>query len=141
MRLPPVSIYSGRLARWLTGAGRVGAITLGRRIFVAPGFVKRDEDGRRTIPGWLLAHEAAHVLQYERAGMFRFLSAYLRGYVRALRELGRWDAGARLAAYLSLAEEREARTAEAAYRAWQTAESVTVTAGDTDGLRRHGLTR
>jgi hypothetical protein len=118
MRLPPITIYSGFVARLLTSAFKIGAITFGRRVFVSPRLVKDDEVGRPTLPGWLAAHEAIHVLQYERAGFLRFLVTYLRGYGRALRAGGSWNAAAREAAYLAIAEECAAREAEAAYWTW-----------------------
>jgi hypothetical protein len=95
----------------------MGAMTLGRHVFVSPGLFRKDASGRLTLPGWLIVHEAAHVLQYAERGFVRFLAGYLRGYWRALRESGRWDVRARTAAYLSLEEEREARMAEDAYAA------------------------
>ena len=116
LRLPPVSVYAGRFARLLVSkALGVGAITFGRRIFVAPSLVRRDEAGRAAMPGWLLAHELAHVLQYERKGWLRFFFDYLRDYFRGLREGRRWDAAGRMDAYMAIAEERAAREVERAY--------------------------
>ena len=88
---------------------------MGRHDFVRPTLLKRDESGSVTLPGWLVVHEAAHVLQYAEKGFVRFLAGYLRGYWRALREGGRWDAVGRMAAYKAIAEECEARAAEHAY--------------------------
>jgi hypothetical protein len=116
LELPPISIYVGRFARLLMRTIGMGAITFGRRVFVAPSLVGRDAEGRLTIPGWLLAHEAAHVLQYEERGYARFFRDYLRGYWRALRAGGGWNAAARTAAYLAIAEECAAREVERAYR-------------------------
>jgi hypothetical protein len=114
--LPPVYVYAGGFAGRLTRAARVGAITFGRRVFVRPSFVERDSSRRARMPGWLLVHEAAHVLQYEERGLIRFFYGYLRGYFRNLREEGEgFGAAARKAAYLAIPEEREAREAERAY--------------------------
>jgi hypothetical protein len=66
LRLPPVTLHCGYLAAHLTGLLKIGAITLGRRVVIAPALVRREKE-RLTIPGWLIAHEAVHVLQYERA--------------------------------------------------------------------------
>lgn len=119
LRLPPISLYHGRVAAWLTHTFKIGAITFGRHIFVAPRMVVRDESGRLCIPGWLIAHEATHVWQYEQAGFFGFLFSYLRGYWRALRAQQRmWGGEARMAAYLAIEEECDARQSEAAYDAW-----------------------
>lgn len=118
LRLPPVTVHAGWFARLLTKSLKVGAITLGRRIFLSPRRVERGDDQKASAPGWLMAHEALHVLQYERDGDLRFFFKYLRGYFSALRAGGRWDAAARMAAYLAIAEERAAHEAENAYRSW-----------------------
>lgn len=118
LRLPPLFFYRSRLLDWIVKAFNLGAITFGRRIFVLPKYVKRDALGRLTIPGWLAAHEATHVLQYQRAGFARFLARYLRGYWRALRAQKGWNGAARQAAYMAISEESEAREAEQAYAAW-----------------------
>ena len=118
LALPQIRLHTGVCARllMLASAG-MGAMTLGRHVFVRPGLLRRDSEGRVTLPGWLVVHEAAHVLQYAERGFVRFLWGYLRGYWRALREGGRWDAAGRMAAYLAIEEEREARRAEDAYAA------------------------
>jgi len=116
LTLPPVYVYAGGFAGRLTKAARVGAITFGRRVFVSTSLVRRDSSGRATMPGWLLVHEAAHVLQYEERGYARFFYRYLREYFRNLREAGKgFGAAARNAAYLAIPVEREAREAERAY--------------------------
>ena len=117
LRLPPIVFHTGQTARLFQALSGMCAITFGRHVFVSPGLFRRDVEGRATLPGWLVVHEAAHVLQYEERGFARFLRDYLRGYWRALREGGRWDRSGRMAAYLAIAEEREARSAEAAYAA------------------------
>ncbi|HEX8141845.1 MAG TPA: DUF4157 domain-containing protein [Pyrinomonadaceae bacterium] len=127
LELPPISLYQGRVALWLTSTFRIGAITFGRHIFVAPQLMERDRGGILRVPGWLLAHEATHVWQYERAGFLGFLSSYLRGYWHALRAQGKWDREAQTNAYLAISEEREARESEAIYAAW--------VAGKTSGER------
>ncbi|HEX7314640.1 MAG TPA: DUF4157 domain-containing protein [Pyrinomonadaceae bacterium] len=113
--LPRMRIHGGRVARVLMLSAGMGAMTLGRHVFVRPGLLRRDARGRVTLPGWLVVHEAAHVIQYAESGFVRFLFKYLRGYWRALREGGRWDAAGRLAAYMAIEEEREAREAEDDY--------------------------
>ncbi len=118
LRLPRIRVYAGAFSRWLTGKLKVGAMTVGHRIFVAPRLVARDGAGRLTFPGWLLAHESLHVVQYAREGYLRFFVKYLRDYFGALRASGGWDAAARMAAYLAINHEREAREAEHAFRGW-----------------------
>jgi hypothetical protein len=118
LRLSPISVYHGRVALWITRTFRIGAITFGRRIFIAPDMIKRNEQGMLTVPGWLLAHEATHVWQYQLAGFIGFLISYLGGYWRALREQGKWNSDARTQAYLAIREERDARESEAIYSNW-----------------------
>lgn len=118
LALPPVYVHTGAHVRWLTKAFRIGAITLGRHVFVAPALVRDDETGRRVVEGWLAAHEVAHVLQYERAGFAGFLLSYLRAYVAALWRGGRTGVAAHWDAYGQIPYEREAREAEAGFVAW-----------------------
>jgi hypothetical protein len=114
--LPRMHLHTGVFARlMMVASAGMGAMTLGRHVFVRPGLLRRDPAGRVTLPGWLIVHEAAHVLQYAERGFLRFLWDYLRGYWRALREGGRWDAAGRMAAYRAIEEECEARRAEDAY--------------------------
>jgi hypothetical protein len=113
--LPPVTVHGGLVARALMSVVGMDGITFGRNVFVRAALVGRDARGHATIPARLLVHEAAHVLQYEQRGYVRFFRDYLRGYWRALRAGKRWDARGRMAAYLAIAEEREARAAEHAY--------------------------
>jgi hypothetical protein len=113
--LPRIHFHGGLLARALMLSAGVSAMTLGRHVFVRPGLFRRDARGRLTLPGWLVVHEAAHVLQYAEKGFAPFLWGYLGGYWSALREGGRWGAAGRMAAYLAIEEEREARAAEHAY--------------------------
>lgn len=119
LRLPRMQIHCGQFAHVLTKGLRVGAITFGPHVFVAPRLVHYDQENRLKVPGWLIAHEATHVLQYKRAGMVGFFIDYLRGYWRALRENRRFNRAARMAAYLSIAEECDAREAETAFGVWQ----------------------
>ncbi len=116
LQLPPVRIHTGWFARLLMKAIKMGAITFGRDIFVARKFVARDAEGKIVVPAWLLAHETTHVLQYERDGYLKFFYKYLRGYWRALKDGGEWNAAGRMNAYLAIAEESAAREVEHAYR-------------------------
>jgi hypothetical protein len=125
LRLPPVFIYCGRLSQWLTRRFQILAITFGRRIFVAAKEIKRDEQGRLTAPAGLIAHEATHVLQYERAGFVGFLASYLWEYWRILREQRQgWSKSARHAAYFAIKQEREAYEAEQAFAVWSSLEKL-----------------
>ncbi len=121
MRLPPVKVYAGGLSRLLLDSIGMGAITFGRRVFVSPRMVVQDARGRRAVHGWLLVHEAAHILQYEEAGFFKFLLKYLRDYWRGLPAGEKWKLGgaARVAAYRAIPAEREAHEAEHAFRSFK----------------------
>lgn len=115
LRLPVINFHDGIVSLLLLKLIGMRGITFGRHVLVAPRLIERRSDGRAYAPDFLLVHEAAHVLQYEERGWTRFLYGYLRGYFRALRAQPRWDVAGRRAAYLSIAEEREAREAEAAF--------------------------
>lgn len=116
--LPPIVVHSGRCADWMTRTFNLLAITFGRRIFVAPGQIERDPDGRLTVPAPLLAHEATHVFQYQQAGLLRFLVSYSREYAKGLKVQRSIGKTARRSAYLSVKYEREAYEAEYAYLDW-----------------------
>jgi hypothetical protein len=124
LKLPRLSIYSGRWTRWLTSAFHISAITFGRCIFVAPKMVARDGSGRLTVPAKLIAHEAMHVVQYARAGFINFLCSYLSGYFHALRKERGWSKAARHAAYLAIKQEQEAYAAESAFDVWRLQEKA-----------------
>lgn len=79
---------------------RACGITLGADIFVRSEFFDHDE----SIPMRLLAHEVAHVAQFERDGIPTFLARYLLDYLAGLAR-GRGDRQA----YLDISYEREAR--------------------------------
>lgn len=117
--MPQLKIYCNGWTGWLTKVLRIGAITVGHRIFVSPKFSTRNErTGQIHLPGWLVAHEAVHVLQYQREGILRFLANYLREYVQTLIKARRFGAGARTAAYYAISHEVEAHIAEQAYHRW-----------------------
>ena len=118
LTLPRVFVHCGRAARVVTGILRVGAITFGRHVFVAPSWLARDDEGRVRLPGWLAVHESVHVLQYRRAGTVPFLCAYLGDYVRARGRERMLGPAAHRAAYQAIRQEVEAYAAEEAYRAW-----------------------
>lgn len=119
LRLPLIFIHAGFLSSHLTRALRIAAITVGRHIFVSPIYLERDERGQLTIRGWLLAHEAAHVRQFQREGLLTFIYRYLREYLTFLFRTGKLDATTRRVAYEQITREREAREVEAAYLEWR----------------------
>jgi hypothetical protein len=117
LKLPPIHLHRGRVARFVTKQLRIGAITIGRHILLSPSRVTQ-ADGNLSTKGWLVAHEATHVLQYEQAGYVRFFFRYFYGYWVALRAGRKWDREARMNAYLSIEAERIAHEVERAYQAW-----------------------
>jgi len=119
INLPPIFIHAGFCSRWLTGVLRVRAITVGSHIFVTPGIIVRDNRGRMTIPGWLAAHEVAHVRQYQAQGSLPFVFNYVSEYLTLLWRSKDFGARGRMAAYEQIAHERKARTVEIAYREWR----------------------
>lgn len=69
------------------------AVTLGRRIYVAPGMLDRAQGELES----LVRHELAHVRQVGRLGLIRFLAIYIRDYLRLRRSgLSRHQAYARI---------------------------------------------
>ncbi|MCA1555488.1 MAG: DUF4157 domain-containing protein [Acidobacteria bacterium] len=115
LRLPLVSVHAGFLSHNLTRILRIGAITIGRHVFVSQIFLERDERGRLMIRGGLLAHEATHVRQFQQTGLLPFIYHYLREYLTFLFRSGKFNAAARQKAYKQITREREARKVEAAY--------------------------
>jgi hypothetical protein len=119
LRLPAVFIHAGFWSDNLTRMLRAGAFTVGRHIFVSRKVIVRNAHGELTMPGWLLAHEAAHVRQFQRAGFLKFAFSYTREYLTLLVRGGKFDAGARMRAYEQIAPEMAARGVEAAYLEWR----------------------
>ena len=119
LRIPAVSIHAGCLSHGLTKVLRIGAITIGGHIFVSHDFLERDTRGQLTIQGRLLAHEAAHVRQFQQAGFLPFLSDYLREYLTFLFRIRKFNAQARRVAYKRITRERESRAVEFAYLEWR----------------------
>lgn len=119
LKLPPIHVHCGQFATLVTGISRVGAITFGRHILITRKRIHANEVNRLFMPAKLLAHETMHVLQYRRAGIAGFLFSYFRGFWRELRRKKKWNAAARMDAYLAITEEVEARAAEEAYEIWR----------------------
>lgn len=107
--VPPIKIYARRGAGLITKVLKINGITFGRRILISPKLTTRSDDLRLRAPKALIAHELAHVLQYQKLGFFRFFYTYLNDYWQALKKKGRWDSAARTEAYLEISHEVEAR--------------------------------
>lgn len=118
LKLPTIILFSGAASRFITRAFGTDAITISRFIIISPDVLHADMRGRLSAPGDLVVHEATHVCQYSRAGLAGFLFSYLRGFLRELRAQGKMDKAARMAAYLAIREECDARAAGHAYALW-----------------------
>lgn len=119
LRLPEIEIYAKRGARLITGILGVGGITFGRHIFIQPDLIYRNDQSRLCISKELLAHEAAHTMQYRRLGTLKFLYEYFKSYFLTLRNKRKWDSIARMQAYLDIPFETEARVCGAAFIKWR----------------------
>lgn len=117
-RIPPIEIYARRGAGLLTGLFKINGITFGRRILISPKLTTRSKDLRLCAPKDLIAHELAHVLQYQKLGFVRFFYTYLKAYFQALQKKEKWDAAARAEAYLEIPHEVEARQLAADFLKW-----------------------
>lgn len=111
LKLPQIEVYAGCVARFITKTLKIGGITVGRRIFVAPAHTYRSREGKLCVVRDLLVHEATHVVQYQMQGFFGFLYAYFTDYRRGLNAEGKWNAASRFAAYYQISHEKEARRA------------------------------
>jgi hypothetical protein len=116
--VPKIKIYARRGAGFITKILNVNWITVGRRIFIRPHLTKFADDARLYAPKALIAHELAHVLQYQQLGFVKFFYTYLRDYFRILKTKKKWDFNARMEAYLEISHEIEARRFAAEFLEW-----------------------
>lgn len=116
--IPEIKIYARRGAGLVTKFLNINGITFGRRILIRPELITSSHGAPLRAPKALIAHELAHVLQYQRLGFFRFFYTYLGGYWQALKKKKKWDANARLEAYLEIPHEIEARQFAADFLVW-----------------------
>ena len=84
-RLPKIHFYVGKFTRLFTLILKVHGITFGRRIFVLPKFLIRNQGHLLTLPEKLIAHEITHVIQYRREGFVKFFYKYLTNFWENLR--------------------------------------------------------
>lgn len=115
LRLPEIEIFANRGARLVTKAAGVHGITFRRFIFIKPDLICRDNRARFCISKELLAHEATHVLQYQKLGAARFLYRYFKSFFVNLRHKKRLDFNSRMQAYLEIPFEAEARMSGAKF--------------------------
>jgi hypothetical protein len=118
LNLPEIEIYGKRGARFVTRALSVHGITFGRHIFIKPSLISRNSKQKLSMSKELLAHEATHVLQYDKLGFLIFFYTYLKGYLAALKRKPKWDFQSRLEAYWEIPQEQEARECAAKFIEW-----------------------
>lgn len=118
LTLPDFELYAKKVSSLITQMLKIHGITLGRNVFIKPEILNRNADRQLSIPKDLLAHEATHVLQYQKLGRFRFLYTYLKGYWNALKVKEKWDFDSRRDAYLEIPHEIEARECAAKFLEW-----------------------
>lgn len=118
IKLPTIILFAKRGARLLTKLLKIHGITFGSRMFIAPELVFRNEQKLLCIDKQLLAHEATHVLQYQRQGFVKFFYTYLKSYWQELRAKKSWDFAARYEAYRAIPQETEARAVAEAFMQW-----------------------
>lgn len=117
--LPGICFFAGKFSGFLAFVLRIQGLTVGNRVFLAPGLIMLRQDNRKLLPKDLIVHEIAHVLQYQREGFLRFLLKYLNDYWKNLRKKKDWSAISRLEAYREIPFEIEARQIAEEYLKWE----------------------
>lgn len=118
LQLPEIEIFAKRGARFVTKVFGVQGITLGRFVFIKPDLIFRDKRARLCISKELLAHEATHVLQYQKLGTVKFLYLYFKSFFSGLRRRGNLNFDARMQAYLEIPFEAQARAGGTKFIKW-----------------------
>lgn len=115
---PEIRVYCRLGARVITTLVMADGITFGRRIFVSPKHVGRNEGARLVLSRNLLAHEIVHVIQYEERGYIRFAKVYVSEFWRRFRKKKHWTAKSWFEAYEAIPDEVEARRFASEFEAW-----------------------
>jgi hypothetical protein len=118
LKLPPISLFGKGLVGFFTRKFKIHGITIGRHVFITPIVMTRNSKEQLCISRELLAHEATHVLQFQKLGWKRFFYSYLMSYWKSLRKKEKWDLYARTEAYLEIPQEVEARQCAAEFVEW-----------------------
>lgn len=118
LNLPEIELYAKRGAWLITKIFKIYGVTFGRHIFIKPDLLYWNLNRQLCISKELLAHETAHVLQYQKLGWLLFFYTYLKGYLRALRQKEKWDFNSRQESYLEIPHEVEARVCAAKFTEW-----------------------
>ncbi len=118
LQLPKIEIYVNGGAGLITKILNIHGITIGRHIFIKPSIVKSNQDKKLQINKNLLAHEVAHVVQYQQLGFIGFLAKYVKDYFVLLSQKRKWHSVARTEAYWEIPHEIEARDAAREFEKW-----------------------
>lgn len=118
LKLPEIEILSDGGAGIITKLLSVHGMTVGRYIFIKPSIIKIDENEKLRINKNLLAHEVAHVIQFQQLGLVGFLAKYLKDYFVILGQKGSLHSAARTEAYWEIPHEIEARDAAKEFEKW-----------------------
>lgn len=118
LKLPEVEIFIRRGAWIFSSLLFVSGITFGRKIFIKPSLIERDDKNRLVISKNLLVHELTHTMQYEREGFTGFLFKYFKDFCVNLRRKKKWDFYSRMESYLEIPHEIEARDSAEKFTAW-----------------------
>lgn len=115
LQLPEIEIFCSRGARFVTKLISVHGITFRRFIFIKPDLMCRNSESKLCISKNLLAHEATHVVQYQKLGTLKFLYRYFKSYFVNLHGGKNWSPHSRMQAYLDIPFEAEARAGGAEF--------------------------
>jgi hypothetical protein len=118
LRLPEIEIFCNRGARFVTKLISVHGITFRRFIFIKPDLICRNPELKLCISRNLLAHEATHVMQYQKLGTLKFLYRYFKSYFLNLKRSKDRNFNSRMQAYLDIPFEREARAGGTDFVEW-----------------------
>ncbi|MCB1023296.1 MAG: DUF4157 domain-containing protein [Acidobacteria bacterium] len=115
---PEIEIYAKRGSWLITNLIMVDGITFGRYVFVNPGLTERDEKRVLRVSKILIAHEMAHVLQYQRLGFSRFMKSYLSDFLRIFVKKDKWNLQTWFESYSEIPHEVEARRIASEFSVW-----------------------
>ncbi len=115
---PDIRVYAKRGSWIVTNLLMVEGITFGRHVFINPRLITRDESNVLRMSKILMAHEIAHVIQYERDGSVNFLKSYIGDFWRNFRKKRKWSLSTWFESYMEIPHEVEARKIAAEFTSW-----------------------
>lgn len=117
-QFPDIQVYAKRGSWVVTNLLMVDGITFGRHVFINPRLISRDQKSLLRISKILMAHEIAHVIQYQREGSLNFLLNYFRDFWRIFRNKEKWDLRTWFESYMEIPHEVEARKVASEFSSW-----------------------